>query len=452
MLPGALPIHLSSETRHPAAPVTRSLRGRALCAGLCSPRCHRRGRRQRHRPLLPPQPPGAEKRCRGARAGAGTGGAASPRGSRGRWGTLRVPARRAARVRRGCRCRRARRTPGDFGRAGEALPVSRGAVEALSPPRRGRASLPGRFSPSPRPLRAAARCVPPVWSVPAPAGTLLAAPGQTPARANILRGRCCRDRGSSAGDAWAARSCPVIPAGGAQRRAVRGRAPLPGRGKALHLPLKLCDGDAGDADSFLSERGVAPRPRPGGAVRAPGKAEHGSRSLPPRGCSQVPLVPCPGEERRVPPPALPPLPRCAPLGQRSALPPAVPLPRCTSHRCGTPATHTRLLLSGHRQSAGYARAARRPPGEGGNSRGGSGPALQCGPTAAEVATRERCSGSGPPAPAAPRPAFFVNGTLKERAMTSPPGPMEERAPSGGRRGDWLAGARGRPRRRRRRQV
>lgn len=136
----------SSRAGHllPARP--RSVRGALPAAGdgdSSTGVCHRCRRRS-------PQPPGAGRKCRGGdRRSRVTSGV--PR-------TVEVPAHPrpatacrgtagwAARVLRGCRCRRARQTLRGFGRAGRTLPVSWGAVEGLSAPRRCRASLLGRFS------------------------------------------------------------------------------------------------------------------------------------------------------------------------------------------------------------------------------------------------------------------------------------------------------------------
>lgn len=161
MFPGKLPIHLNGETRHPAALVTCSLRGRALCAGLCSPRCRRRGRRQRHRrrPALPPAvsaAAGSREAMQGSEGRAGTGGAASHGGSRARWGTLSIPARVPGAAGAAVLGKR----PAASGGQGRRCRSLGGAVEALSAPKRCRASLPGRFSPSP-PRSGRQRCCPP---------------------------------------------------------------------------------------------------------------------------------------------------------------------------------------------------------------------------------------------------------------------------------------------------
>lgn len=171
MFPGALPIRRSSETRHPCSRAAHLRSQCAQCArgsarrgvtagngdsdtGVSCQRCRRR--RPQRRELR--SDAGSEGRRGGGRSGV------TP-GSRGLSGTLRVPARRAARERRS---RRARQTPRAFGRAGQALPAPRGAVGALCAPRRRRASLPGRFCPRPRPLRAAARSCPPRVESPPP--------------------------------------------------------------------------------------------------------------------------------------------------------------------------------------------------------------------------------------------------------------------------------------------
>lgn len=195
-------------------------------------------------------------------------------------------------------------------------------------------------------------------------------------------------------------------------------------------------------------------PGPGGTVRA----EHGSRSQVPRGCSQVPLVPCPGRRRQR---SL----LCrgtegAPVRSlRAAISAAVPLPRCTFRPCGTTATHSRLL-SGRRESAGQTRAAHRSRGGG---RGGAGipgegaaplcnavPPLQRSPrvSGAAGARRER-----PPrpalrsAPAAPRSAPRNNFCEWDRSgpwrhRRAPPAPNGGAGPVG-RPARWLAGGRAR---------
>lgn len=178
-------------------------------------------------------------------------------------------------------------------------------------------------------------------------------------------------------------------------------------------------------------------PGPGGRCgRSVGQSTGAARSR-----SQVPLVPCPGEERRVPPPALPPLPRSCPGV----------LPSGSDRRCRPPCP----CPAAHPAGAGRSRGAGRAPGAPGLRAGaaaaaGGGrefpgregaaplcnavPLLQRSPrvSGAAGARRER-----PPrpalrsAPAAPR--FFVNGTLTERAMTSPPGPIGAQWRSGPRR-------------------
>lgn len=143
----------------------------------------------------------------------------------------------------------------------------------------------------------------------------------------------------------------------------------------------------------------------------------------------------------MPPPALPPLPRSCPGV----------LPSGSDRRCRPPCP----CPAAHPAGAGRSRGAGREPGA---------PGLRAGAAAAAGAGREfpgregaaplcnavpllqrspRVSGAAgarrerPPrpalrsAPAAPR--FFVNGTLTERAMTSPPGPIGAQWRSGPRR-------------------
>lgn len=112
MLAGKLPIHLNGETRHPAALVTCSLRGRAVCAGLCSP------------PGTATGDTGVSQRCRRRTAAAGSWEAMQGRG--------RAEARHTAGPEDGrgpCASPPGHRQPGHR----IAHPVCRGAAGAAEP-------------------------------------------------------------------------------------------------------------------------------------------------------------------------------------------------------------------------------------------------------------------------------------------------------------------------------
>lgn len=155
------------------------------------------------------------------------------------------------------------------------------------------------------------------------------------------------------------------------------RAALCPRGAARRCRGPFAPGRSGGVPA-------ASPPSPAGEARGPGAAPFGQGSALPR--------PPRRQERRP--------------GRRRprALPCAVPLPRCTPRppaRAGPPPAQTQL--SGRReggwvQPGSRLKPRRLPggPGEGGKPRGGSGPALQCGPSAAEVATRERSRGGAGP--------------------------------------------------------
>lgn len=179
--------------------------------------------------------------------------------------------------------------------------------------------------------------------------------GKHPARAGAARPR--RDKGPSAGDAWGCGQLPGNPLrqGSALRR---GRRPLPPSPSPFQVPLpcteKRCTCPCGCVTVVMvvscRTAGLRRGQVAGEAVRPPGRAQRGQQLA--AGAELLPQSPT------------------------RARPPQPPSGRRAGGRLGT---------------ARVPADAEGGPGRG-ESRGGSGPALQCGPSAAEVATRERSAG------------------------------------------------------------